>query len=71
MFNFFNWIVNSGNFGKVLICNLVHDEACIEYPEDMPEVSSILKRYMEDAAAVFCKKLPIPANASIEKHWVH
>ena len=71
MMNFFNWIINNGYFNKVKICNLVHDEACIEYPEDMPETSNILKKCMEEAAAVFCTKLPIPANASIEKHWVH
>ena len=71
MCNFFNWIVRKGYFGKVLICNLVHDEACIEYPEDMPEISIILKKFMEEAAAYFCKKLPIPASPEVGLCWIH
>ena len=71
MINFFNWIVDRKLFGIVKLCNLVHDEVCIEYPETMPEMSEVLKTHMENAAAQFCRKLPIPANASIEKHWVH
>lgn len=71
MIKFFHWIVSNGYFGKVLLCNLVHDEACIEYPETMPEVSDILKGFMEEAAAVFCKKLPIPASPEVGHCWIH
>lgn len=71
MIKFFNWIISNDLFNKVLICNLVHDEACIEYPESMPEVSDILKEDMEYAASQFCKKLPIPASPEVERWWVH
>ena len=71
MTQFFNWIVDNNLFNIVLICNLVHDEAVIEYPETMPEVSKILKEFMEKSAAVFCTSLPIPAEASVGDHWVH
>lgn len=71
MTNFFHWIVNNGYFGKILLCNLVHDEACIEYPESMPEVSDILKNFMEEAAKVFCEKLPIPASPEVGYCWIH
>lgn len=71
MIKFFNWIVDNDLFNKVLICNLVHDEACIEYPESMPEVSNILKEDMEYAASVFCKKLNIPASPEVGKFWIH
>jgi DNA polymerase I-like protein with 3'-5' exonuclease and polymerase domains len=71
MNNFFRWIVKEGLFGKVLICDLVHDEAVIEYPETMPEVSEILKKFMEEASAKFCKKLPIPAVPEVGDHWIH
>lgn len=68
---FFNWIVDNNLFGKVLLCNLVHDEACIEYPETMPEISNILKSFMEESASIFCKKLPIPASPEVGKFWIH
>lgn len=68
---FFRWVIENGLFGKVLLCNLVHDEAVIEYPEDMPIVAEKLKYYMEVASDYFCKKLPIPAESSIGDHWIH
>lgn len=71
MNNFFRWIVKEGLFGIVLICDLVHDEAVIEYPETMPEVSEILKNFMEEASAKFCKKLPIPAVPEVGTCWLH
>ena len=69
--NFFNWIVDNGYFNIVLLCNLVHDEVCIEYPKEMPNTSDILKDFMEKAASKFCKKLPIPASPEIGDHWIH
>ena len=67
----FNWIVKNGYFGKVLLCALVHDEANWEYPEELKEFPNILKSEMEKSASVFCKSLPIPAEASIGKFWIH
>ena len=69
--NFFNWIVDNGLFGKILLCNLVHDEVCVEYPKSMPEVSDKLKEFMEQSASIFCKKLPIPASPEVGDHWIH
>ena len=71
MTNFFKWIVENNLFGIVKIVNLVHDEACIEYPESMPEIADKLKFFMEEAAGVFCTKLPIPAEAEVGKFWIH
>jgi DNA polymerase I-like protein with 3'-5' exonuclease and polymerase domains len=67
----FTWIVRSGNFGKVKICALVHDEANCEYPEDLKEFPDILKKVMENSASKYCKSLPIPAVPEISDHWVH
>lgn len=67
----FNIIVEKGWFGKVFICNLVHDEVVIEYPKELPEVEQILVDCMEKAAAKICLKLPIPAEASTGDHWIH
>lgn len=71
MTNFFKWIVENNLFGVVKIVNLVHDEACIEYPETMPEIADKLKFFMEESASVFCTKLPIPAEAEVGKFWIH
>ena len=69
---FFRWLCNEGYFGKVLLCNLVHDEAVIEYPEDLKDiVVPKLKYYMEKGASVLCKKLPIPCVPETGYHWIH
>lgn len=72
MIQFFHWIVSNSLFNKVLICNLVHDEAVIEYPEhcDKP-VSNVLQEMMEKSAAKYCRKLPIPAVPETGDHWIH
>ena len=67
----FNWVVEHGYFGKILLNNLTHDEANWEYPEELKEFPNILKSEMEKSASVFCKSLPIPAEASIGKFWIH
>ena len=69
--NFFKYIVENKLFGIVLLCNLVHDEACIEYPNTMPEMAKILVKFMEEASAKYCSKLPIPAEDSTNLFWVH
>ena len=69
--NFFNYIVDNNLFNIVKIVALVHDEANIEYPKSMPEISDVLKNKMEESAAKFCKSLPIPAEASVGDHWIH
>lgn len=71
MTKFFHWILANNLFGIVKIVNLVHDEACIEYPSHMTEIPHILKNIMEEAAGVFCKKLPIPASVEVGKCWIH
>lgn len=68
---FFNWVIKNNLFNKVLICDLVHDEAVIEYPKNLPEVADKLKTAMEKAASMYCTKLPIPAVPEISTHWVH
>ena len=72
MIRFFKWIVKNGYFGKILLCNLVHDEALIEFPEELVDtVPNKLKEFMEYSASVFCEKLPIPAVPETGKFWIH
>jgi DNA polymerase I-like protein with 3'-5' exonuclease and polymerase domains len=69
---FFKWLCQEGYFNKVLLCNLVHDEAVIEYPEELKDiVVPKLKEYMEKGASVLCKKLPIPCVPETGNHWIH
>lgn len=71
MTQFFYWIINNNLFGKVLICNLVHDEAVIEYPSELVGTYKVLQYYMETSADKYCKKLPIPAEPAVGDHWIH
>ena len=69
---FFKWLCKEGYFNKVLICNLVHDESVIEYPEELKDiVVPKLKEYMEKGASVLCKKLPIPCVPETGLWWIH
>ena len=67
----FDWIVKNNLFNVVKIVALVHDEACIEYPESLAGMDKKLACFMETAASKYCKSLPIPAEAAVSTHWVH
>lgn len=67
----FNWIVENNYFNKVKYCAFVHDEVVAEYPETLEEFPKILETFMEQAAAKYCKSLPIPAEASQGTFWIH
>ena len=71
MTTLFNWIVDNGYFSVVHICVAVHDEINCDYPESLEDFPKILETTMENAAAKYCKSLPIPAEASVDDHWVH
>ena len=69
---FFNWILKHNYFNKILLCNIVHDEINVECPEEIADtVAKVLPEIMEKAASKLCKKLPIPAEASVGDHWIH
>lgn len=67
----FNWIMENNLFEKVNLCALVHDEIVCDYPEELQEFPQILEKLMEQAAAKYCKSLPIPAEAAVGDHWIH
>lgn len=68
----FNWVVDNGYFGKIKLCNLTHDEANWEFPEELKDTfPKFLKSTMEKSAYKYCKELPIPAEASVGEHWIH
>lgn len=67
----FNWIVDNGYFGKILLCNLTHDECNWEYPNTITEFPKVVQSSMEETATKYCKSLPIPAEPTISGHWIH
>ena len=71
MTQLFNWIVDNKQFDKVHICCSVHDELCCDFPKELSNFPKILERTMEEAAAKYCKSLPIPAEAEVSDHWIH
>ena len=72
MTNFFKWIVEQGYFGRVEIAALVHDESNVIFPEELKDiVPTIQSRCMEEAAALICTKLPIPAKPDVGMWWKH
>lgn len=69
--NLYHWIIDNNLFGKVKICALVHDEILAEYPKELDNFPKILEDTMFKAAAIYCKSVPIPAEAEVSNHWVH
>ena len=68
----FKWIIENNYFNKIKISALVHDEIVCEFPEELKYTfPKLLEQIMLEAAAEFCKKLPIPAEASVGKCWIH
>ena len=72
MITLFNWIVDNGYFGIILLCNLTHDECNSEFPEELKDTyPQMVAKIMQDAAAKYYHKLPIPAEASVGNCWIH
>lgn len=69
--NFFKWIIKNNLFDKVKIVAVVHDEICIEYPEELTDTYKVLEYHMEEASKEYCKFSKIPAKAEIGTHWIH
>lgn len=68
----FNWIVDNGYFGKVMIVNLTHDEINSEFPEELKDTYPMLvEKIMKDSGAKYYDKLELPAVAEVNSFWVH
>lgn len=71
MTTLFDWIVDNNYFNIIHICVAVHDELNCDYPKEIEYFPKVLETIMEEAAAKYCKSLPIPAEASVGTHWIH
>lgn len=68
----YKWVVDNGYWGKILFVNFTHDEINSEFPEELKDIyPQLVAKIMQDAAAKYYHKLPIPAEASVSDHWVH
>lgn len=68
----FNWIVDNGYFNIIKFCIPVHDEICLECPEEMKEmVTAKVQEVMRDAAKPFLKTLVLDSDAEVSDHWIH
>lgn len=68
----FNWVIKHNYFNKIKLCALVHDECLWEVPNDLAEeFAKLIEKAMVDTMAIYCKSIPIPAEAEIADYWVH
>lgn len=71
-YELYKWVIKKGYFNKVKFCVPVHDEICLEAPEELTdEVVRATKHFMESIGALYCYKLPLPAQEEVGKFWKH
>lgn len=69
---FRNWILDSNLQNVVFITNLVHDEINVEsYSSYSTIVAEGLEHAMEKAGSLWCKTIPLKADAVIGQYWSH
>ncbi len=70
MFN--DWIYKNDMSEKMFITNLIHDEINVESLEKYANLAAEkLQYFMEKAGSVWCKRVPIKAEAVIKDYWTH
>ena len=71
-YELYKWIIEKDYFDKVKFCVPVHDEICLETSEELTEeVVKVTKNIMSSVGALYCHKLPLPAQEEIGKFWKH
>ena len=71
-YELYKWVIQNGYFNKVKFCVPVHDEICLEAPEEITDkVVAITKHFMESVGAKYCHRLPLPAQEEVGKFWKH
>ena len=68
----YHWVIDNGYWGKILFVNFTHDEINSEFPEELKDIyPNVVAQIMQDAAAKYYHKLPIPAVPEVGDHWIH
>lgn len=71
-YELYKWVIQKGYFNKVKFCVPVHDEICLEAPEELTEeVVATTKYFMESVGHIYCHNLPLPAQEEVGKFWKH
>lgn len=65
-------LAKKGFLDQIKIVATVHDEIILESSVVLEDYAAeMLQRNMEAAGAVWCKRVPLKAEACIEKYWTH
>ena len=68
----FKWIRENNYLHTVLFPNQVHDENLLESPKELAEtVAKVTEDCMKQAGALYCKRVPLSADAVITPVWEH
>jgi DNA polymerase I-like protein with 3'-5' exonuclease and polymerase domains len=68
----YKWVIDNGYWGKVLFVNFTHDEINSEFPKELKDIyPQLVAKTMQEAAAKYYHKLPIPAEPEVELFWKH
>ena len=69
---FRDWILANNYQDRVFITNIVHDEINVECEKTLAQtVSENLERCMKESGDVWCKTIPLSAEAVITTYWNH
>lgn len=69
---FRNWLLKEELHEEVWITNMIHDEINVECTTELAELVAMnLERCMKEAGNVWCKTIPLNANAAIGDYWAH
>jgi len=67
---YFNHLKEKGLLFKVRIVNTIHDEYVVEVPlELVNQEKAALETAMKKSGDLFCKTVPLKAEAEISSHW--
>lgn len=68
--NIFENLRKHNLFKKVLFVNNVHDEAILESPNEYKDlVKEFVEKSMFDAGYIYCKRVPLKADAIESQYW--
>ena len=68
----YKWVLDNGYWGKILFVNFTHDEINSEFPEELKDIyPNVVANIMQEAAAEYYHKLPIPAEPAVGSFWIH
>ena len=70
---FFNKEIKTlGLSNDIYITNLIHDEINVETKIEHAQLASdILEKSMKKSADIWCKRVPLNAEAKIVDYWTH